>query len=706
MAKQVTPLLHVRQDIGTGRTIVLLHGMFGDGTQWRVVADLLADDFRVIVVDLLGHGKSPSPQGARYTPREHSAALRATLEKLNATEDATIVGYSMGGAVALAYAADYADVAQLYLISTPFYLKAEDMVSAGYATSLLYTKLSLSFFRLAERLLHPGKLLYKLLNTEGFIRSIQTVIDAHDTMIEPENARLNLKQLIIDFPFVRELERVQAPITFYAGKRDVFVVQSQLMTLKKIKPLMEIETLNIVKNDHAVVQYLPHQIAAVLRRYRDRTLHVASDMGRGKKILVLLHGIEGSSEFWDKVAPVLAEKYRVLTVDLLGFGASPKPKNIAYSLDDQVAWLHRTLTAKGVESCALVGHSLGALVAMAYAGAYPKQITELTLAAPVFYDDNIAKRTMIFRWLGVLNYFPNLNYMIAQVTRAIGYSRIKTLIPTARSITNAIQGQDPTALAERIAATPTTIIYGTRDTFIHEAQIRSVIAKLPAPRVVVLEKETHNFPLLQPKKFLAAFKPDMTFNEPPSSAPIQPLRIAQRLFSLAAPVLFAKSLFYLAVGVLLFSPYAKETLAVAVVVVILIESVQFIRSSFSLGHEGLSYVGYLIVGSLGILSGYALTNRFHLTLMIAVLAVVGYVLLHGISNLVAGYAWTRDRRLRRRLLFRGGVLTVVSLAALLGSSMSVYGIVYTIAVYALIRGGILFWYAVSMTVLAFVRHYE
>lgn len=706
MTSSTTPLLYVRQDIGKGRPLVLLHGMFANGSQWRVVAGLLADDFRVIVVDLLGHGRSPAPPDARYTPREHVLALRATLEKLNATEDVTVVGYSMGGPVALKYAADYDGVAQLYLISTPFYLRAEEMVSSGYATSLLYTKISLSLLAWIEKLLHPGKLLYKLINTESFARRMQGVIDSKGSMITPEIARKNLNQLIVTYPFVRELKRVRAPITFYAGKRDVFVVQSQLAALKKIKPLMEIETLGIVKNDHAVVQYLPNQIADVLRRYRDQKLHVAGDTKKGNKVQVLLHGIEGTSAYWDKLVPVLAGKYRVITVDLLGFGASPRPKNIAYSLDDQVEWLHRTLAAQGVSSCEIVGHSLGALVAMAYAGIYPQAVRELTLVAPVFHDDEIAKRTIIFRWLSVFNYFSNFDYLITQVTRAIGYKRITTLIPTARTITNAIQNQDPVTLARRIKAKPINILYGTRDGFIHEAQIQSVIAELPRVRAVAIADETHNFALFQPEKFLAAFKPGVKFPDPEWSAPIRPRRIVRQLFLLAAPILFAKSFFYLVVGLLLFSPYAKETLAVAVVVLVIFQSIQFIRGSFSLNHEGLSYAGYLIIGGLGILASYALTNRFHLTLMVAVLAVVGYALVNGISNLVAGWAWTHDRGLRRRLLIKGSLLTLVSVAALLGSVGSVYLIVYTIAVYALIRGGILLMYGASTTVLAFIRSYQ
>ncbi len=84
MAK--TEPLFVRSDIGSGDPIVLLHGLFADGTQWETIAKLLSKDFRVIVVDLLGHGRSPRPEGASYKPEEHVAALRTALVQVGATK--------------------------------------------------------------------------------------------------------------------------------------------------------------------------------------------------------------------------------------------------------------------------------------------------------------------------------------------------------------------------------------------------------------------------------------------------------------------------------------------------------------------------------------------------------------------------------------------------------------------------------------------
>lgn len=151
--------LFVRQDIGNGEPLVLLHGIFGDGTQWDKIAPMLAKDFRVIVVDLLGHGRSPRDDKFTYSPEEHASALRAALEGINATDNLTVVGYSMGGAVALQYSAQYPDnIAQLYLISTPFYLKPDEMIANQYASSAAFIKLSDVLFRAVEKLLLPGRL--------------------------------------------------------------------------------------------------------------------------------------------------------------------------------------------------------------------------------------------------------------------------------------------------------------------------------------------------------------------------------------------------------------------------------------------------------------------------------------------------------------------------------------------------------------------
>ena len=707
MAKQATdtPLLYVRQDLGEGRPLVLLHGMFGDGTQWRVVADRLSKYYRVIVVDLLGHGLSPRPARARYTGREHVRALRKTLEKLGATQDTTVVGYSMGGAVALQYAADYHDVAQLYLISAPFYLKPEDMVASGYANSLLYTKVSIGLFHLVEKRLHPGTLLYKMVGNEDMMQWLHVLIDAYDNKLDPDVMRMNLRELITDYPFMSNLKKVRAPITFYAGKRDVFVVQPQLRALKKIQPLMEIETLGLVKNDHAVVQYLPRQIVRFLRRYHDNELHIEKDVGQGRT-LVLLHGIESSATYWSNIVPALAEHRRVVTVDLLGFGKSPKPLNVAYSLDDQVAWLRRTLRARGIKSFDLAGHSLGALVAMAYAAAYPSDVKALTLIAPVFVDTSGKGGRFITKRLNVIEYFSDTSYLVSSVSKMVGYERIRRYIPTIRSITNAIKVQHPIALARKLKPGKTMFMYSDDDPLVDAAQVQKVAKAVKGARTVVLQGGSHNISLSDPEAFLEAFEPRVRHKTPVKSSNLKPGQFVRQLLRLASPILLIKALLYIAVGLLLFSRYNQQTLIAIVAAFVTYQGIQFIRGSFSLKNENLSYVGYGLIGVFAIALGWALTNHFGFTLRVALYVLCGLVLFNGISRLLAGIFWTSNKALRRAQLLSGATLTIVALAAFLGSLASVKIIVYTLAGIAVVRGLTVLSYLAVAFFVAYVRGYQ
>src|ERR671923_1730441 len=87
-------------------------------------------------------------------------------------------------------------------------------------------------------------------------------------------------------------------------------------------------------------------------------------------LVVLVHGIAGSSEQWDAVARLLAERYTVLAPDLLGHGRSAKPRG-DYSLGAYAVSIRDLLIALGHRRGTVVGHSLGGGVAMQFAYEYP-----------------------------------------------------------------------------------------------------------------------------------------------------------------------------------------------------------------------------------------------------------------------------------------------------------------------------------------------
>ena len=88
-------------------TMVFLHGFTGSTKTWEPIIECLPSTVRCIAVDLLGHGKTDAPEETRrYEMKEQLLDLQALFVSLQVT-DFTLVGYSMGGRIALAYALSY-----------------------------------------------------------------------------------------------------------------------------------------------------------------------------------------------------------------------------------------------------------------------------------------------------------------------------------------------------------------------------------------------------------------------------------------------------------------------------------------------------------------------------------------------------------------------------------------------------------------------
>jgi pimeloyl-ACP methyl ester carboxylesterase len=104
-------------DSGKGTAIVLLHGFLENKKMWNEYIDLFSEKYRVIAIDLLGHGKSDS-LGYVHSMEENANVVHEVLEHLNIPK-AIIVGHSMGGYVGLAFAELYPEnISKLVLLNS------------------------------------------------------------------------------------------------------------------------------------------------------------------------------------------------------------------------------------------------------------------------------------------------------------------------------------------------------------------------------------------------------------------------------------------------------------------------------------------------------------------------------------------------------------------------------------------------------------
>ena len=109
-------------------------------------------------------------------------------------------------------------------------------------------------------------------------------------------------------------------------------------------------------------------------------LHYVAE-GSGPPLL-LLHGLGGFAESWRHNLPVLSRRLSTYALDLPGFGLSGKPP-VAYRLSFFVRAVDAVVESLGLAQTALVGHSLGGAVAVAYAMAHPSKVNRLVLIGAV-----------------------------------------------------------------------------------------------------------------------------------------------------------------------------------------------------------------------------------------------------------------------------------------------------------------------------------
>lgn len=98
-------------DYGTGKTVVLIHGFGEDGKVWNYLADNLKGNYRIIIPDLPGSGKSDMlNQESAPVSIDDYAEVIISIVKNESLDKCTILGHSMGGYIALAIAEKHPEI--------------------------------------------------------------------------------------------------------------------------------------------------------------------------------------------------------------------------------------------------------------------------------------------------------------------------------------------------------------------------------------------------------------------------------------------------------------------------------------------------------------------------------------------------------------------------------------------------------------------
>ena len=116
---------------------------------------------------------------------------------------------------------------------------------------------------------------------------------------------------------------------------------------------------------------------------------VCVEQGAGDPLL-LVHGWGAAASHWRRVWGRLVPRYRCLAPDLPGWGLSEKP-DVPYTMEWYADWLADLLEARGASPAMVVGHSMGATIALALAQRHPTRVSRLALLNPIVRGEDGVK---------------------------------------------------------------------------------------------------------------------------------------------------------------------------------------------------------------------------------------------------------------------------------------------------------------------------
>lgn len=225
--------------------------------------------------------------------------------------------------------------------------------------------------------------------------------------------------------------------------------------------------------------------------------------GEGPAI-VMLHGLAGTSQYFDRITKYLSGK-RVIRIDLLGFGDSPKPNNVDYSIQDHISAIHHTLQTIDISKpFTILGISMGAILALEYAKKYPKNIKSIVLVSPTIYTSSLVAKKKISetRAPNVLMFGPVAKFVCRNVCarkklarrinpavmRHIPKDVAKTVCEHtwesySRSMQNIVINQTRQDLSS-ILGIPVAIIYDKNDNLIEEDYMSELFQERNATKII------------------------------------------------------------------------------------------------------------------------------------------------------------------------------------------------------------------------------
>ena len=258
-------------------------------------------------------------------------------------------------------------------------------------------------------------------------------------------------------------------------------------------------------------------------------------------VVLLVHGMAGSSATWKHVIPALAQRFTVVAPDLLGHGESGKPRRGEYSLGAHANVLRDLMNVLGHERATFVGQSLGGGVVMQLAYQFPERCERLALVSSggLGPEVNVILRALTFP--GAEYVFPlvctprlrDVGNWVASRLHDVGLRAAPAIeeiwrsyaslaeADTRRAFFRTLQavidlGGQAVSATDRLYLTshvPTLIVWGSADPIIPVSHATAAHKAMPGSRLVIFDDVGHYPHCEDPDRFVEVLVDFMTSTE-------------------------------------------------------------------------------------------------------------------------------------------------------------------------------------------------
>ncbi len=253
------------------------------------------------------------------------------------------------------------------------------------------------------------------------------------------------------------------------------------------------------------------------------------DTGSGPTTLLLVHGLAANAGFWRDAIPELARSYRVIAVDLPGYGRSEKSTRYPYDMVFFAETLSKLIRELKLGTVVPVGHSMGGQIALTLALRHPEQVPLLVLASPAGVESFKAGEG---QWLAnaltiqgihdvdeegirrqlALNFYSwndRWEWLVAERARM---AKAEEMDEFANAVLRSVHGMldQPTTARLKDVKQPTLLVYGKYDglipnPYLHPGRTANVFKHaaevMPDVKLVELDRAGHMIILEKPAEF-------------------------------------------------------------------------------------------------------------------------------------------------------------------------------------------------------------